>query len=134
MLFVWRYSCETNLWQLNKLLFANTYVILANKVPKWQIDLPTLVKNNLLTPVILPPLIGGISQNVLRLSVYNSQCNSQHASQLLNKLFGENSAKFRYFKLQSIFTSLITKRAAFLCKNCQFLLKLVTMWYLFTYM
>ena len=27
-----------------KLLFANTYVILANKVPKWQIGFPVMVK------------------------------------------------------------------------------------------
>ena len=44
MLFVWRYSCETNLRQLNKLLFASAYVILANKAPEWQINFPTLVK------------------------------------------------------------------------------------------
>ena len=65
------------------MLFANACEFLANKGPNRQIGSPTLVKNNLLTPVILSLLVNSISQNVLRLSVHNSQHNSQHANQVL---------------------------------------------------
>ena len=56
-------------------------------------------KNNLLTPALFQSFANGIFQKVLRLSVQNSQSNSQHGKPILIYLFGENSANFRYFKI-----------------------------------
>ena len=68
MLFAWRKSCETNLRQLNKLLFANTYEFLPTKAPKRQIGLPTVVKITCSPLPFFSPLNWYIPKSVKALS------------------------------------------------------------------
>ena len=76
MLFAWGKSCKTNLRQLKWAPLCQYLSNSCQKGPKVANRLSNIGKNNLLTPVALAHFASGISQNVLRLSVHNSQRNS----------------------------------------------------------